>query len=62
MNCSPGVGGNDLENSKLMMFNEIKKDIAFPEFMEFLKIIGIYKGKGSKIKLENERGIFIVNV
>ena len=58
----PGVGGRDLEDSMLMMYNKIKKEIAFPEFMEFVNIIGIYKGKGSKIDLANERGIFIVNV
>ena len=30
--------------------------------MEFCNIVGIYKGKGEKIDLENERGIFIVNI
>ena len=58
----PGVGGTDIENSLLLMFQKIKEDISFPEFMEYVNIIGIYKGKGSKMDLQNDRGIFIVNV
>ena len=30
--------------------------------MKFANIVSIYKGKGSKMELENERGIFIVNI
>ena len=46
-----GVGGTDIENSLLLMFKKIKEEISFPEFMEFVNIIGIYKGKGSKMDL-----------
>ena len=44
------------------MFSKIKNEVSFPEFMEFVNIISIYKGKGQKIDLQNERGIFIINV
>ena len=58
----PGVGGADLVQSILMMFNKIKEEITFPEFMEIVNIVCIYKGKGDKMDLNNDRGIFIVNV
>ena len=57
----PGVCGSDLEKSLLSMFMRIKEEIIFPEFMEFVNILGIYKGKGSKMDLKNDRGIFLVN-
>ena len=58
----PNIAGEDLENSMLMMFNKMKDEITIPEFMNFVNIICIYKGKGSKMELKNDRGIFIVNV
>ena len=58
----PGVAGADLENSLLQMFNKMKDEISFPEFMKFVNIVCIYKGKGDKMDLQNDRGIFIVNV
>ena len=30
--------------------------------MEFANIVSIYKGRGEKSSLENDRGIFIVNI
>ena len=56
------VAGEDLVNSMLKMFNKMKKEITIPEFMTFVNIVCIYKGKGSKMDLKNDRGIFIVNV
>ena len=38
------------------MFNKMKEEISFPEFMNFVNIIFIYKGKGSKMELKNDRG------
>ena len=58
----PQVAGEDLENLMLKMFNKMKKDITIPEFMNFVNIVCIYKGNGSKLDLQNERGIFIINV
>ena len=43
---TPGVAGADLENSLLQMFNKMKDEISFPEFMQFVNIVCIYKGKG----------------
>ena len=58
----PNVAGKDLENSMLKMFNKMKEEITIPEFMSFVNIVCIYKGKGSKLELKNDRGIFIINV
>ena len=58
----PGVIGSDLERSLLLLFNRVKKEFEFPEIMRWANIISIYKGKGDKSSLENDRGIFIMNI
>ena len=42
--------------------NKIKQQIKSPEFMELARVISIYKGKGDKLSLESDRGIFILSV
>ena len=58
----PGVGGKKLVSSLLIMLNKIKQEITIPEFMELSNIVSIYKGKGERMDLQNDRGIFIVNI
>ena len=58
----PDVGGKDFQVSFLLMANKIKNEIYVPKFMQYATIVSIYKGKGSKMELDNERGIFIVNI
>ena len=58
----PGVIGKDLEDSLLLLFNRIKDTVEIPKLMEYANITSIYKGKGEKMDLENDRGIFIVSV
>ena len=58
----PGVIGKDLKNSMLILFNKVKLEIEFPVFMEMADIISIYKGKGDRLELNSDRGIFIVNL
>ena len=57
----PEVIGNDLKYALLKFFNKIKANIIIPELLQLVNIITIYKGKGSRRELDNERGIFIVN-
>ena len=57
----PGVAGESLTSSLLIMFNKIKAEITFPDFMQLSNIVSIYKGRGEKMSLESDRGIFIVN-
>ena len=58
----PGVIGKDLENSFLKLLNKIKDECLIPSFMELVNIVAIYKGRGRKNLLVNDRGIFIVNI
>ena len=58
----PGVIGCDLGNSLLTMMNKIKDKCLIPEFIKWANITSIYKGKGDRLDLTNERGIFIVTI
>ena len=58
----PGVIGTDLKNSLLQMFNRVKLEFEIPAIMTMANIISIYKGKGAKNDLKNDRGIFIMNI
>ena len=57
-----GVAGCKLKLSLLHIFNKIKEDNHIPDFMRLADVSTIYKGKGSKKELINERGIFVVTV
>ena len=37
-------------------------EISIPALMHLVNIVAIYKGRGQKIDLSNDRGIFIVNI
>ena len=56
------VAGNDLKLSMLHLFNQIKSESSFPDFMKNAEVTSLYKGKGSKNDLGNDRGIFIVSI
>ena len=58
----PGVIGEKLKISLLTLLNNVKSEISIPEFMEWVNIVSIYKGKGEKADLKNDRGIFTVNL
>ena len=58
----PEVIGSDLSESLLSLMNGIKENCYLPEFIQWANITSIYKGKGGKLDLNNERGIFIVTV
>ena len=53
--------GSDLKLSLLLLCNKIKRMKIIPEFMKFANITTVPK-KGSSYNLENERGIFRVDV
>ena len=57
-----GCGGQDLKESLLKMYNDIKREKVFPDFVCLSNITSIYKKKGSRHEIENERGIFIISV
>ena len=51
------VIGVDLKKPLLSMFNSLKKNQKIPKFMNLANVTTVPK-KGSKLLLENERGIF----
>ena len=57
----PDTIGDDLKASLLVMFNQLKKKKMIAKFMNFANITTVPK-KGSKLLLQNERGIFRVPV
>ena len=54
----PGNCGSDVINSLLCLFNNIKEELTIPDFFQNMKITSIYKSKGLKTLLSNERSIF----
>ena len=54
--------GVDLKKSILMLMNKIKNNFKEPEFMSLANITSFWKGKGSKNDIDNERGVFILNI
>ena len=56
-----GCIGQDLECALLSLFNGIKNTLIMQEFMIKLNITTIFKNKGSRFDMKNERGIFILS-
>ena len=54
----PENAGEDLINSLLKLMNGIKSNLIIPEFLIYGNITSLYKLKGSRQDLENDRGIF----
>ena len=57
-----GVAGNDLRKSMLILFNKMRSEKFIPDFVGLADVATIYKGKGEKCSLENDRGIFLVTI
>ena len=49
-----GLIGHDLKYALLLMFNRIKAHQEIPSFLLLSNITSIYKGKGSRLSLEND--------
>ena len=58
----PEVIGEDLKISLLAMLNIIKEKGIIPSFMRKANICTIPKKNKSRLYLQNERGIFLVNI
>ena len=56
----PSVAGSDLFQSLLLLCNKVKEECQIPSFMEWTNISSIYKNKGLKTDLNNDRGVFNV--
>ena len=58
----PEIIGDDLKESLFLFLQKVKEDLEIPEIMENANITSIYKSKGEKNDLRNDRGIFTVNI
>ena len=58
----PGVAGHNLKISLLDFLNKMKTENFIPEFVRMADVVTIYKNKGSKNELVNDRGVFIVTI
>ena len=58
----PEVIGDDLKESLFLLLQKVKDNLEIPEIMENANITSIYKSKGDKNDLKNDRGIFSVNI
>ena len=58
----PAVIGSDLEKALLQFVNGVKREYYVPEKMQMANITTIYKKKGSKKLLDNDRGIFTLSI
>ena len=56
----PGVIGNDLLDSLLVIINRAKFEISIPRPFRLTKITSIYKNKGEKFDLSSDRGVHSV--
>ena len=54
------VAGTNLKISMLKLFNKMKAENYIPDFVRLADVATIYKGKGDKFNLENDRGIFLL--
>ena len=58
----PGVIGSDLKVALLSLLNGCKTNQTVPPYMMMANTHTIYKNKGSRFDLKNDRGIFILSV
>ena len=58
----PGVMGKDFKEAVLCLMNGVKKTMVVPSQMQLSNITTLFKHKGSRFDLNNERGIFILTV
>ena len=46
----------------LLLFNGVKNTNQIPEYLQLANIHTIFKNKGSRLDMNNDRGIFILSV
>ena len=54
----PEVAGSDLIVALLKIANKVNQEQTFPEMLKYTDITSVYKGKGSKSDMDNQRGLF----
>ena len=54
--------GEDMVRSLTMLFNRIKNETNIPDKMRYKNVTALYKGKGPRMLLDSDRGIFTSTV
>ena len=54
--------GKDLQDSLIHMINEVMETNQIPNQWKYMKIKSIYKNKGQRQCMKNQRGLFLTNV
>ena len=54
--------GEDLAHGLIKLFNGIKSELFIPQDLQMANITSIFKNKGSRLDLKNDRGIFILSI
>ena len=58
----PNIVGNELKYALLELMNGIKFNMFIPENLQLANITSIFKNKGSRLNLDNDRGIFVLTI
>ena len=58
----PPYAGPDVYESLCKLFNKAKQELEIPDFFELMSITSLYKNKGLRRDISNERGIFNVSI
>ena len=58
----PNIIGSNLRDGLLQLANGIKRNMEFPAFIQKANISTIFKKRGSRLSMENDRGIFSIHV
>ena len=58
----PETIGDDLKESLFLFLKRVKEELVMPEIMKYANITSIYKSKGVKNELKNDRWIFSINI
>ena len=56
----PGLAGDQLKFSTLSLMNKVKETLEIPRNMQLSNITSIWKKKGSRLDMSNDRGIFVL--
>ena len=54
----PDVAGTDLQLALLKIANKVNEEQNFPKLLKYTDITSVFKGKGSKVDMDNQRGLF----
>ena len=57
----PPYAGPDVYESLCKLFGKAKQELEIPDFFELMSITSLYKNKGLRSDISNERGIFNVS-